>query len=101
MIDLIDDNCVSKKEFVHSWGWMNKTEADLFAGFEVVDKTNGFDPLKAQFRRAEIYKLALQRAVDFYNYEGHVNLALRNIPYYEMDIDYMIHDAKMDIDNGK
>lgn len=77
------------------------SEADLFAGFEVVDKTNGFDPLKAQFRRAEIYKLALQRVVDFYNYEGHVNLSLRNIPYYEMDIDYIINDAKMDIDNGK
>jgi hypothetical protein len=77
------------------------SEADLFAGFEAVDKTNGFDPLKAQFRRAEIYKLALQRAVDWYNYEGHVNLALKNIPYYEMDIDYMINDAKMDIDNGK
>ena len=77
------------------------SEADLFAGFEAVDKTNGFDPLKAQFRRAEIYKLALQRAVDFYNYEGYVNLSLRNIPYHEMDIDYMINDAKMDIDNGK
>jgi hypothetical protein len=77
------------------------SEADLFAGFEAVDKTNDFDPLKAQFRRAEIYKLALQRAVDWYNYEGHVNLALKNIPYYEMDIDYMINDAKMDIDNGK
>jgi hypothetical protein len=77
------------------------SEADLFAGFEAVDKTNGFDPLKAQFRRAEIYKLALQRAVDWYNHEGHVNLALKNIPYYEMDIDYMINDAKMDIDNGK
>jgi hypothetical protein len=77
------------------------SEADLFAGFEAVDKANDFDPLKAQFRRAEIYKLALQRAVDWYNYEGHVNLALKNIPYYEMDIDYMINDAKMDIDNGK
>ena len=77
------------------------SEADLLAGFEVVDKTNGFDPLKVQFRRAEIYKLALKRAVDFYNYEGHVNLSLRNIPYHEMDIDYMINDAKMDIDNGK
>jgi hypothetical protein len=77
------------------------SEADLFAGFEAVDKTNGFDPLKAQFRRAEIYKLALKRAVDRYNHEGYVNLALKNIPYYEMDIDYMINDAKMDIDNGK
>jgi|LakMenE01Jun11ns_1017448.scaffolds.fasta_scaffold8052355_1 hypothetical protein len=77
------------------------SEADLFAGFEAVDKTNGFDPLKAQFRRAEIYKLALKRAVDGHNYEGYVNLALKNIPYYEMDIDYMINDAKMDIDNGK
>jgi hypothetical protein len=77
------------------------SEADLFAGFEVVDKTNSFDPLKAQFRRAEIYKLALKRAVDGHNYEGYVNLALKNIPYYEMDIDYMINDAKMDIDNGK
>ena len=77
------------------------SEADLFAGFEVVDKTNGFDPLKAQFRRAEIYKLALKRAVDGHNHEGCVNLALKNIPYYEMDIDYMINDAKMDIDNGK
>lgn len=77
------------------------SEADLFAGFEVVDKTNGFSPLKAQFRRAEIYKLALQRAVDLYNFEGRNNLALRDIPYYEMDIDYMIFDAKMDIDNGK
>ena len=35
------------------------SEADLFAGFEAIDKTNGFDPLKAQFRRAEIYKMAL------------------------------------------
>jgi hypothetical protein len=77
------------------------SEADLFAGFEVVDKTNGFDLLKAQFRRAEIYKLALKRVVDFYNYEGYVNLSLRNIPYHEMDIDYIINDAKMDIDNGK
>ncbi len=77
------------------------SEADLFAGFEVVDKTNGFDPLKAQFRRAEIYKLALKRVVDFYNYEGYVNLSLKNIPYDELDIDYIINDAKMDIDNGK
>lgn len=77
------------------------SEADLFAGFEVVDKTNGFDPLKAQFRRAEIYKLALKRVVDFYNYEGYVNLSLKNIPYDELDIDYLINDAKMDIDNGK
>lgn len=77
------------------------SEADLFAGFEVVDNTNGFDPLKAQFRRAEIYKLALKRVVDFYNCEGYVNLSLRNIPYYKMDIDYIINDAKMDIDNGK
>ena len=77
------------------------SKADLFAGFEVVDKTNGFDPLKAQFRRAEIYKLALKRVVDFYNYEGYVNLSLKNIPYDELDIDYIINDAKMDIDNGK
>jgi hypothetical protein len=87
-----------------NWAWIDKPEADhssLFARLEDVDKTNGFDPLKAQFRRAEIYKLALQRAVDYHNYEGHVNLALKNIPYYEMDIDYMINDAKMDIDNGK
>ena len=77
------------------------SEADLFAGFEVVDKTNSFDPLKAQFRRAEIYKLALQRAVDWYNYEAYVNSSLRNIPYDELDIDYLINDAKMDIDNGK
>ena len=77
------------------------SEADLFAGFEVADKTNGFDPLKAQFRRAEIYKLALKRVVDFYNYEGYVNLSLKNIPYDELDIDYIINDAKMDIDNGK
>ena len=100
-MDIIDNNCVSKKEVVHNWGWMNKTEADLFAGFEVVDKTNGFDPLKAQFRRAEIYKLALKRVVDFYNYEGYVNSSLKNIPYDELDIDYIINDAKMDIDNGK
>lgn len=78
------------------------SEADLFAGFEAaVDETNGFDPLKAQFRRAEIYKLALKRVVDFYNYEGYVNLSLKNIPYDELDIDYIINDAKMDIDNGK
>jgi len=77
------------------------SEADLFAGFEAVDKTNGFDPLKAQFRRAEIYKLALKRAVDWHNHECYASLALKNIPYYEMDIDYMINDAKMDIDNGK
>lgn len=112
MIDLIDDDGVSKKEFVHSWGranksevgWINKSEADLFAGFEAfasVDKTNGFDPLKAQFRRAEIYKLALKRVVDLYNHEGYVNLSLKNIPYYEIDIDYIVNDAKMEIDNGK
>lgn len=77
------------------------SEADLFAGFEVADKTNDFDPLKAQFRRAEIYRLALQRAVAWFNYKGHVNFSLRNIPYHEMDINYMINDAKMDIDNGK
>ena len=75
------------------------SEYDLFPGTRPSAKD--FDPLKAQFRRAEIYKLALQRAVDFYNYEGYVNSSLRNIPYYEMDIDYMIYDAKMDIDNGK
>ena len=56
----------------------NMSEADLFAGFETVDKTSGFDPLKAQFRRAEIYKRALKMAVDWHNYEGHVNLALKN-----------------------
>jgi hypothetical protein len=77
------------------------SEADLFAGFEVTDKTNGFDPLKAQFRRAEIYKLALKRVVDFYNHEGYVNLSLKNIPYEELDIDYIVNDAKMEIDNGK
>ena len=96
----IDEFRITKNsEAVHGWTWMKQGEG--VAGFEIIDNTNGFSPLKAQFRRAEIYKLALQRAVDFYNYEGHVNLSLRNIPYYEMDIDYMIHDAKMDIDNGK
>ena len=89
----------NKKEAVHGWKWMKQGERPL--GFEIIDNTNGFSPLKAQFRRAEIYKLALQRAVDFYNYEGYVNLSLRDIPYHEMDIDYMINDAKMDIDNGK
>ena len=89
----------NKKEAVHGWTWMKQCERPL--GFEFLDNTNGFSPLKAQFRRAEIYKLALQRAVDWYNYEAYVNLSLRNIPYHEMDIDYMINDAKMDIDNGK
>jgi hypothetical protein len=77
------------------------SEADLFAGFEAVDKTNSFDPFKAQFRRAEIYKLALKRVVDFYNHEAYVNLSLKNIPYDELDIDYIVNDAKMEIDNGK
>ena len=75
------------------------SEYDLFPGTRPSAKD--FDPLKAQFRRAEIYKLALQRAINWHNYEGHVNLSLRNIPYHEMDIDYMINDAKMEIDNGK
>ena len=96
----IDEFRITKNsEAVHGWTWMKQGEG--VAGFEIIDNTNGFSPLKAQFRRAEIYKLALQRAVDFYNYEGYVNLSLRNIPYHEMDIDYMINDAKMDIDNGK
>lgn len=100
MYGYIDEFRITKNsEAVHGWTWMKQGEG--VAGFEIIDNTNGFSPLKAQFRRAEIYKLALQRAVDFYNYEGYVNLSLRNIPYYEMDIDYMIHDAKMDIDNGK
>jgi len=87
-----------------NWAWIDKPEADhssLFAELEDVDKTNGLDPLKAQFRRAEIYKLALKRVVDLYNHEGYVNLSLKNIPYYEIDIDYIVNDAKMEIDNGK
>lgn len=77
------------------------SEADLFAGFEAVDKTNGFDPLKAQFRRAEIYKMALKRAVDWHNYEGHVNHALKNVTYHELDINELIDIAKAEVDNGK
>lgn len=75
----------------------NMSEADLFPGFE----TNGFDPLKAQVRRAEIYKRALKRAVDWHNYEGHVNHALKNVTYHELDINELIDIAKAEVDNGK
>jgi hypothetical protein len=100
MYGYIDEFRITKNsEAVHGWTWMEQGEG--VAGFEIIDNTNGFSPLKAQFRRAEIYKLALQRAVDWHNYEGNVNLSLRDITYHKLDIDYLINDAKMDIDNGK
>jgi hypothetical protein len=72
------------------------SEADLFAGFEVVDKTNGFDPLKAQFRRAEIYKRALEMAVRDHNYWAKEEYGDEMFKY-----DAYIYFAKMRIDNGK
>jgi hypothetical protein len=112
MIDLIDDDGVSKKEFVHSWGranksevgWINKAEADLFAGFEAfasVDKTNGFDPLKAQFRRAEIYKRALEVAVRDCNCWIEKEYDINMFQYFKEDIDNYISIAKTEVDNGK
>jgi len=111
MIDLIDDDGVSKKEFVHSWGqanksevgWINKAEADLFAGFEAfasVDKTNGFDPLKAQFRRAEIYKRALELFVTDHN-NWAVDVHGPEVACDQDDIDAYINMAKFEVDNGK
>ena len=93
----------------------NSSEEDLFPGNEWINEEmakklaevmpayiyNGFDPLKAQFRRAEIYKRALKRAVDWHNYEGHVNLALKNTPCHELDINELIDIAKTEVDNGK
>lgn len=77
----------------------NMSEADLFAGFDKVDKTNGFDPLKAQFRRAEIYKLALQKFV-----KDHNNWITSGFtPRYvcdEYELQLYIEEAKEDIDNG-
>jgi hypothetical protein len=66
------------------------SEADLFAGFEVVDKTNGFDPLKAQFRRAEIYKRALETIVRTHH---------PDIKDFNITLDTLIEFAKMEIDN--
>lgn len=42
------------------------SEYDLFPGTRPIypASANGFDPLKAQFRRAEIYKRALEKLVE-------------------------------------
>jgi hypothetical protein len=77
------------------------SEADLFAGFEVVDKTNSFDPLKAQFRRAEIYKRALEVAVRDCNCWIEKEYDINMFQYFKEDIDNYIRIAKTEVDNGK
>jgi hypothetical protein len=77
------------------------SEADLFAGFEVVDKTNDFDPLKAQFRRAEIYKRALEMAVRDHNHWVEEEYSIDMVQYDKEDIDNYISIAKTEVDNGK
>ena len=66
----------------------NMSEADLFPGFE----TNGFDPLKAQFRRAEIYKRA---------FENVIKAANSRFDYIELLPDWWIEQAKTEVDNAK
>ena len=77
------------------------SEADLFAGFEVVDKTNGFDPLKAQFRRAEIYKRALEMVVRDANYWAKEKYGHGFFRDDEIDVENYVHFAKIEVDNGK
>jgi hypothetical protein len=77
------------------------SEADLFAGFEAVDKANDFDPLKAQFRRAEIYKRALEVAVRDRNCWIEKEYGINMFQYSKEDIDNYISIAKTEVDNGK
>jgi len=77
------------------------SEADLFAGFEAVDKTNGFDPLKAQFRRAEIYKRALEMVVSDLNFWVEEEYGVDVFHYDKEDIDKYISIAKTEVDNGR
>ena len=77
------------------------SEADLFAGFDVVDKTNGFDPLKAQFRRAEIYKRALEMVVRDANYWAKEKYGHGFFRDDEIDVENYVHFAKIEVDNGK
>ena len=98
----------NEEEWVNTWGdvnrisrWVNEEMAKKMAEVMPAYIYNGFDPLKAQFRRAEIYKRALKRAVDWHNYEGHVNHALKNVTYHELDINELIDIAKAEVDNGK
>lgn len=65
----------------------NMSEADLFPGFE----TNGFDPLKAQFRRAEIYKRAFDNVVKAINTKYDT---IKLVP------EWWIEQAKEQVDNA-
>ena len=73
----------------------NMSEADLFPGFE----TNGFDPLKAQFRRAEIYKRALELFVTDHN-NWAVDVHGPEVACDQDDIDAYINIAKFEVDYG-
>ena len=91
----------------------NNSEEDLFPGNEWINEEmankmaevmpaytyNGFDPLKAQFRRAEIYKRALENFV-----KDHNNWITSGFtPRYvcdEYELQLYIEEAKEDIDNG-
>ena len=61
-----------------------------------------FDPLKAQTRRAEIYKRALEMVIDHYNFEAAilVNTLVKGYNFKELDIDQVINVAKFEVDNA-
>ncbi len=80
------------------------SEYDLFPGARPIYPAgaNGFDPLKAQFRRAEIYKLALENLIEAHNSwvkpEG-----CDECGNGQYDIDTYINNAKIELElkNGK
>lgn len=78
------------------------SEYDLFPGTRPIypASAKGFDPLKAQFRRAEIYKRALEMFVEDHN-NWVIDVYGPEVACDLYDIDVYINNAKIEIDNGK